>query len=57
MRKEGGRLLFSDAILEYNFDCKVRMLSVKTIDNYQKQLKYLQRYLEKEYEVKEVEEV
>ena len=48
---------FSDAILEYSFDCKVRKLSVKTIDNYQKQLRYLQRYLEKEYGVKEVEEV
>ena len=48
---------FSDAILEYSFDCKVRKLSVKTIENYQKQLRYLQRYLEKEYRVAEVEDV
>ena len=37
---------FSDAIQEYCFDCKVRKLSPKSISNYQKQLKYLQRYLE-----------
>ena len=48
---------FSDAILEYSFDCKVRKLSPKTIENYQKQLRYLQRYLENEYGVKEVQEV
>ncbi len=40
---------FSDAITEYSFDCKVRKLSVKTISNYQKQLRYLQRYLEEEF--------
>ena len=50
-------MLFSDAIREYSFDCKVRKLSIKTIDNYQKQFRYLQRYLEKEYGVTEVEEV
>lgn len=43
--------------MEYSFDCKVRKLSIKTIDNYQKQLRYLQRYLEHAYGVKEVEEV
>ena len=43
--------------MEYSFDCKVRKLSAKIIDNYQKQLQYLQRYLEKEYGIKEVEEV
>ena len=37
---------FSDAITEYCFDCKVRKLSPKSISNYQKQLKYLQRYME-----------
>lgn len=48
---------FSEAIMEYSFDCKIRKLSVRTIDNYQKQLRYLQRYLEQEHGVKEVEEV
>lgn len=40
---------FEEAIREYGFDCKIRKLSAKTIDNYQKQLRYLQRYLEQEY--------
>ena len=48
---------FSEAVMEYSFDCKIRKLSAKTIENYQKQLRYLQRYLEQEYGVKEVEEV
>lgn len=48
---------FEEAIREYGFDCKIRKLSAKTIDNYQKQLRYLQRYLEQEYGVKEVEEI
>ena len=43
--------------MEYSFDCKIRKLSAKSIENYQKQLRYLQRYLEQEYNVKEVEEV
>ena len=33
----------SEAIREFGFDCKIRKLSLKTIDNYNKQLKYLQR--------------
>ena len=32
-------------IQEFGFDCKIRKLSPKTIENYQKQLTYLQRYL------------
>ena len=40
---------FSDAIQEFGFDCRARKLSDKTISNYQKQLRYLQRYLEAEY--------
>ncbi len=43
--------------MEYSFDCKIRKLSAKTIENYQKQLRYLQRYLEQAYGMKEVEEV
>ena len=48
---------FSDAITEYSFDCKVRKLSPKSISNYQKQLKYLQRYMEQEFQIKNVEQV
>lgn len=48
---------FSEAIQEFGFDCRARKLSDKTISNYQKQLRYLQRYLEAEYRLREVEEV
>ena len=48
---------FSDAITEYCFDCKVRKLSPKSISNYQKQLKCLQRYMEQEFQIKNVEDV
>ena len=47
----------SEAIREFGFDCKIRKLSLKTIDNYNKQLKYLQRYLESEFDVKDLEAV
>ena len=47
-------MLFQDAILEFGFDCKVRKLSPKSINNYQKQLRYLQNYLEQEYRIKNV---
>lgn len=50
-------MFISEAIKEFGFDCKIRKLSPKTINNYQKQLKYLQRYLESEFEVKEVESI
>ncbi|MBQ6173078.1 MAG: site-specific integrase [Clostridia bacterium] len=45
----------TEAIQEFGFDCKIRKLSQKTISNYQKQLKYLQRFLESEFGVKDVE--
>ena len=50
-------MLFQDAIWEFGFDCKVRKLSLKSITNYQKQLRYLQNYLEQEYRIKSVEQV
>ena len=34
-----------DAIVEFGFDCKVRKLSVKTVANYQKQLRYIEKYI------------
>ena len=48
-------MFMSEAIQEFGFDCKIRKLSPKTIANYQKQMKYLQRYLDNEFGVKEVE--
>ena len=43
--------------MEFGFDCRARKLSDKTISNYQKQLRYLERYLEAEYGITEVEDV
>ena len=48
---------YSMAVQDYVFDCKIRKLSSKTIDNYRKQLQYLQRYLSDEHQITDVEEV
>lgn len=50
-------MYFDDAIVEFGFDCKARKLSLKTIENYRKQLVYLKRYLAEEYGIQEVEAV
>ncbi len=50
-------MTMDEAIREYGFDCKIRKLSPKTIDNYQKQLKYLQRFLIREVQIQDVEDV
>ena len=50
-------MLWNEGIAEYGFDCKVRKLSPKTIENYQKQLRYFQRYLQSEFELGEIEQV
>ena len=55
--KWGFSMFMSEAITEFGFDCKIRKLSPKTISNYQKQLKYLQRYLDSEFGVKEVDAI
>ena len=55
--KREGHIRFKEAILEFGFDCRARKLSDKTISNYQKQLRYLERYLGAEYGISEVEEV
>ena len=44
-------------IQEFGFDCKIRKLSPKTIENYQKQLTYLQRYLADEHNTTLIEAV
>ncbi len=50
-------LSLAEAIQEFSFECKIRKLSPKTIDNYRKQLLYMQRYLESEFSIKNVDEV
>lgn len=50
-------MLWNEGITEYGFDCKVRKLSPKTIDNYGKQLRYFQRYLQSEFEITQIEDV
>lgn len=50
-------MVFQDAMVEFGFDCKVRKLSPRSIDNYQKQLRYFQTYLADEYGIKNVEQV
>ena len=44
---------FDEAITEFSFDCKVGKLSSKTISNYGKQLKYLQRFMSETFNVTE----
>ena len=46
-----------DAIVEFGFDCKVRKLSEKTVANYQKQLRYIEKYLKDEFQITEVEAI
>ena len=50
-------MLIDDAIVEFGFDCKVRKLSAKTVANYQKQLRYIEKYLKEEFQITEVEEI
>ena len=47
-------MLFSAAITEYCFNYNVSKLSSKTISNYQKQLKYLQRYMAQVFKSKQL---
>ncbi len=44
-------------VQEFGFDCKIRKLSPKTIVNYQKQLVYLQRFLEDKHNITTIEAV
>lgn len=48
---------WEEGIQEFGFDCKIRKLSPKTIDNYSKQLRYFQRYLLNEFELDEIGQV
>lgn len=50
-------MYLKDAMTEYSFDCRIRKLSPKTIDNYMKQLRYFQIFLEEMYGIIHVEEI
>ena len=50
-------MYWDEAIAEYGFDCKVRKLSPKTIDNYLKQLRYFKRFIVAQYKLEKVEKV
>ena len=50
-------MTINEAVKEFEYDCKIRHLSPKTIDNYGKQLRYLQRFLEKEFSISSIEDV
>ena len=50
-------MYLKDVMTEYSFDCRIRKLSPKTIENYMKQLRYFQRYLEDTYGISHVEEI
>ena len=55
--KRGFSMEINVVIREFGFDCKIRKLSPKTIENYQKQLTYLQRYLADEHNTTLIEAV
>lgn len=46
-----------DAIKDFELDCKYRKLSARTIDIYQKHLKYIQCFMETEFQITDVEAV
>lgn len=50
-------MTFRDACKEFELDCKVRHLSPKTIDNYTKQLRYLENHLSSEFSILNIEDV
>ena len=50
-------MTFHDASKEFELDCKVRHLSPKTIDNYTKQLRYLEKHLSSQFSVLNIEDV
>ena len=54
---EEAPMKFSDACKEFELDCKVRRLSPKTIDNYVKQLRYLEHHLSDVFSILNVEDV
>lgn len=50
-------MYLKDAMNEYAFDCRIRKLSPRTLDNYTKQLRYFEEYLLENYGIDHIEEV
>lgn len=50
-------MFLKDTITEYIYDCRIRKLSPRTVDNYTKQLGYFSKYLEDNYAVVHLESV
>ena len=50
-------MTLDEAIQEFEFDCKIRHLSPKTIENYKKQLRYFERFLANELSITSIEDV
>ena len=46
-----------ELVTEFEFDCRVRELTPRTVRNYAKQLSYFLNFLEKEYEIVELDDV
>ena len=55
--KVGFFVFLKHAIKEYEFDCKARKLGVNTIQGYMRMLRYLMDYLDKEYDITQIEDV
>ena len=50
-------MLLEDLLKEFRFNCECRRLSAKTVENYEKQIRYLIEFLKEEYQVRELEAV
>lgn len=50
-------MLLKELAKEYEFDCRVRELSERTVKNYQKQVSYFLDYVEEQHSVRELEQV
>ena len=50
-------MLLKDLLLEFEFNCQCRKLSAKTTSNYKKQIGYLLKFLEQEYQVTVLEAI
>ena len=50
-------MLLKELAKEYEFDCHVRELSERTIQNYTKQIAYFYNFLEQDYNITQLEDV
>ena len=50
-------MTMKELVMEFEFDCRVRELTPRTVRNYSKQLSYFLNFLEKEYKIVELDDV